>query len=82
VRPDDLQSVFGEGYRLRSVSLTMTPVGFWPFDFGGPLGKPVTKKIETKIPEIISQLRERAKVMHVHKVGAPLVAELGHFSRH
>jgi hypothetical protein len=50
VRPDDLQSIFGQDYRLASVTLTIIPVGLWPFDFGGLLGKPVTRGIKTQLP--------------------------------
>lgn len=46
----DIDTSFGKGYRLQSVSLEMLPVGLWPFDFGGPLGEPVTRGIEGKLP--------------------------------
>jgi hypothetical protein len=48
--PTDIGAVLGEDYRLRRVTLEMVPVGFWPFDFGGPLGEPVTQGIEKKLP--------------------------------
>jgi hypothetical protein len=28
----------------------VVPNGFWPLDFGGPLGEPVTRGIEAKLP--------------------------------
>ncbi|WP_152540025.1 hypothetical protein [Afipia sp. P52-10] len=81
VRPDDLQSVFGAGYRLSEVTLTVVSVGLWPFDWGGVLGEPVTRGIENKIPEIIARLRERSQVMQIHRPNDPYIAELGQFIR-
>ncbi len=52
VNPNDLSSAFGEGYRLKDASLSMVPVGLWPFDLGGLLGEPVTRGIERKLPWI------------------------------
>lgn len=46
--PADIGAVLGEGYRLRGVTLEMIPVGFWPFDFGGALGEPVTRGIQAR----------------------------------
>jgi hypothetical protein len=28
----------------------VVPTGLWPLDFGGPLGEPVTRGIQTKLP--------------------------------
>jgi hypothetical protein len=28
----------------------VAPNGWWPIDFGGPLGEPVTRGIEAKLP--------------------------------
>jgi len=50
VPSDDLASSFGSGFRLRDVSVEAVPNGFWPIDFGGPLGEPVTRGIEEKLP--------------------------------
>jgi hypothetical protein len=50
VSPDDLASAFGAGYRLQEVSVAVVKNGFWPLDFGGFLGEPVTRGIETKLP--------------------------------
>lgn len=44
-------------------------------------GEPISQSIETKIPEIIHQLRDDAKVMRLSKVGDPYRAALGHFIR-
>jgi hypothetical protein len=50
VKPDDLEAALGKGFRLRSVRAEAVPNGFWPLDFGGVLGEPVTRGIETKLP--------------------------------
>jgi hypothetical protein len=50
VLADDLEGVFGKQFHLRGVSAEVVPNGFWPLDFGGPLGQPVTRGIETKLP--------------------------------
>jgi hypothetical protein len=50
VKPDDLEAAFGKGFRLRSVMAEAVPNGFWPLDFGGVLGEPVTRGIEAKLP--------------------------------
>jgi hypothetical protein len=46
----DLESSLGKGYSLRGVSLAVVANGLWPLDFGGPLGEPVTRDIEQKLP--------------------------------
>jgi hypothetical protein len=50
VPPDDLAAPFGPGVRLRGVVAEVVPNGFWPLDFGGALGEPVTRGIEAKLP--------------------------------
>jgi hypothetical protein len=50
VKPDDLETTFGKGFRLRGVIAEAVPNGFWPLDFGGALGEPVTRGIETRLP--------------------------------
>jgi hypothetical protein len=49
VAPDNLEAVFGDGFRLHGVTAEVVPTGFWPLDFGGPLGEPVTRGIEAKL---------------------------------
>jgi hypothetical protein len=50
VRPDDLEAAFGNGFHLHGVSAEVVPNGLWPLDFGGALGEPVTRGIESKLP--------------------------------
>jgi hypothetical protein len=50
VPPDDLEAVLGKGFRLHGIAAEVVPNGIWPLDFGGPLGEPVTRGIEAKLP--------------------------------
>jgi hypothetical protein len=50
VAPDDLEARLGGGFRLHGVTAEVVPNGFWPIDFGGVLGEPVTRGIEAKLP--------------------------------
>lgn len=50
VASDDLAASFGPGVRLRAVVVEVVPNGFWPLDFGGALGEPVTRGIESRLP--------------------------------
>jgi hypothetical protein len=50
VLPDDMVAALGNGVRLHEISVEVVPNGLWPLDFGGPLGDPVTRGIETRLP--------------------------------
>jgi hypothetical protein len=50
VPSDNIEGVLGKGIRLRGISAEVVPNGVWPLDFGGPLGDPVTRGIEAKLP--------------------------------
>ena len=50
VPSDGIEAVLGKGIRLRGISAEVVPNGVWPLDFGGPLGDPVTRGIEAKLP--------------------------------
>ena len=50
VQPDDAEAVLGKGYRIEGISVEVVPNGYWPLDFGGPLGEPVTRGIQAKLP--------------------------------
>ena len=55
VLPDDLSAVLGTGYRLAAITAEVVPNGFWPLDFGGALGEPVTRGIAAKLPWLEGQ---------------------------
>jgi hypothetical protein len=50
VAPDHLEAGLGPGFRLHRIAAEVVPNGFWPVDFGGPLGEPVTRAIRAKLP--------------------------------
>jgi hypothetical protein len=50
VAPDDVAAALGKGFRLHKITAEVVPNGVWPLDFGGPLGEPVTRGIETRLP--------------------------------
>jgi hypothetical protein len=50
VAPDGAEAVLGPGLRIRGISAQVVPNGYWPLDFGGPLGEPVTRGIEARLP--------------------------------
>ena len=50
VAPDDAAAALGKGFRLRAVTAEAVPNGFWPLDFGGVLGEPVTRGLESRLP--------------------------------
>jgi hypothetical protein len=50
VAPDDAEAALGKGYRLQGISAEAVPNGYWPLDFGGALGEPVTRGILAKLP--------------------------------
>ncbi len=50
VPPDDAEAVLGKGFSLQGITAEVVPNGFWPIDFGGVLGEPVTRGILTRLP--------------------------------
>src|ERR1700736_2927068 len=50
VLPDEAEAGLGKGFHVGSISVEVVPNGLWPLDFGGPLGEPVTRGIEAKLP--------------------------------
>ena len=50
VLPDDAEAALGKGYRLQEITAEAVPNGYWPLDFGGALGEPVTRGILAKLP--------------------------------
>jgi len=49
VAADHAEAILGEGYAIRGVTVEVVPNGFWPIDFGGALGQPVTRGINAKL---------------------------------
>jgi hypothetical protein len=50
VLPDDAEAALGKGYRLQGITAEAVPNGYWPLDFGGALGEPVTRGVLAKLP--------------------------------
>ena len=50
VLPENAETMLGKGYRLHGITAEAVPNGFWPLDFGGALGEPVTRGIAAKLP--------------------------------
>jgi hypothetical protein len=50
VSSDDLATALGPGYRLQRVTAEVVPNGYWPLDFGGAFGEPVTRGILDRLP--------------------------------
>ncbi|GMO27589.1 hypothetical protein [Bradyrhizobium sp. TM233] len=50
VAGDHAEAVLGQGYAVRGLTVEVVPNGFWPIDFGGVLGEPVTRGIDAKLP--------------------------------
>ncbi len=50
VPSNNIEGALGKGIRLRGISAEVVPNGVWPLDFGGPLGAPVTRGIEARLP--------------------------------
>jgi hypothetical protein len=50
VMPDHPEAVLGPGFHLGPISVEVVPNGFWPLDFGGRLGEPVTRGIVARLP--------------------------------
>jgi hypothetical protein len=69
VPPDDLEAALGNGFRLHGVSAEVVPNGLWPLDFGGPLGEPVTRGIEAKLPWL--KLADGSAAVALRAAGLP-----------
>jgi hypothetical protein len=63
VSPDDAAAVLGPGYRLHAITAEVVPNGYWPLDFGGALGEPVTRGILTKLPWLNGRSEQAASAL-------------------
>lgn len=71
VLPEEIEAVFGRGYRLRGITAEVVPNGLWPIDFGGPLGDPVTRGIENKLPWLNGEGASAASAAALRAAGLP-----------
>jgi hypothetical protein len=78
--PTNIEATFGNGFHLNRVTLEMVPVGLWPLDFGGQLGEPVTRRIETKLPWVTS-VRGYLSGRFACNPVAELCLDVGNFQR-
>jgi hypothetical protein len=69
ISPDDLEAALGKGFHLHGVSAEVVPNGLWPLDFGGPLGEPVTRGIEAKLPWL--KLADGSAAVALRAAGLP-----------
>jgi hypothetical protein len=76
VTPDDFEPVLGKGYRLRGVTAEVVPNGFWPLDFGGALGDPVTRGIAARLPWLNQPDGSAAAATALRAAGLPGIETL------
>jgi hypothetical protein len=76
VSPDDAEAVLGKGYRLRGITVEVVPNGFWPIDFGGALGEPVTRGIAGKLPWLNGADASAAAATALKAAGLPGVENI------
>ena len=76
VSPDDAEAVLGKGYRLRGITAEVVPNGFWPIDFGGVLGEPVTRGIAGKLPWLNGADASAAAATALKAAGLPGVESI------
>lgn len=81
VRPEDSRRAFGADVALRNMTIEIVSSGRWPLNQFGIGGESVTRQLESKIPEIVRQLRANATVMQVRDIRDPYSAGLGHLIR-
>jgi hypothetical protein len=76
VSPGNAEAVLGKGFRLRQITAEVVPNGFWPLDFGGSLGEPVTRGIGRKLPWLDGPDAETAAASALTAAGLPGVRDL------
>jgi hypothetical protein len=74
VPSEAMAAALGDGFRLRDIHAEVVPNGLWPLDFGGPLGKRVTRGIETKLPWLNGP--ENSSAIAIKATGLPTTDEL------
>jgi hypothetical protein len=81
VSADDVAAALGPGYRLRGVTAEIVPNGYWPLDFGGALGEPVTRGIFAKLPWLTGASSAAAALQAAGLPGAETIDARLAFSR-
>jgi len=76
VSPDDAEAALGKGFRLRGITVEVVPNGFWPIDFGGALGEPVTRGIASRLPWLRGADASAAAATALKAAGLPGVDSL------
>ena len=71
VDPANLSAALGDGFGLRRVSIDIVPAGVWPLDFGGALGEPVTRDIQSRLPWSIDPAKAAAALSAAGIVAVP-----------
>ncbi|MBA7468352.1 hypothetical protein ES707_03595 [subsurface metagenome] len=72
----DSEAVLDKAFRLRGISAEAIPNGFWPIDFGGVLGEPVTRGITTKLPWLGGESAPAAAASALKAAGLPGVESI------
>lgn len=76
VSPDNAGAVLGKGFRLRGISAEAIPNGFWPIDFGGALGEPVSRGITARLPWLNGEGAPAAAATALKAAGLPAAASI------
>lgn len=71
VEADQFESAFGAGVRLRGMKVETLPPGWWPIDFGGALGEPVTRTVDATLPWWRSADTSAVIALQAAKLGLP-----------
>jgi hypothetical protein len=71
VSPADAEAALGKGFRLRGFTAEVVPNGFWPVDFGGALGDPVTRGIKGRLPWLDGEGAPAAAATALKAAGLP-----------
>lgn len=71
LEPEQFEAVMGAGVRLRGMKVETLPPGWWPIDFGGSLGEPVTRTVDTTLPWWRSAETSAAAALQAAKLALP-----------
>jgi hypothetical protein len=77
VSPDELGKVFGNGVRLRSVTMEIVSGGKWPMTLLDFRQDSITETIEMRLPLLV-QLVKRDAQSHIEQLGDPFWVTSGH----